>query len=136
MAASGAGVELVEGAFVAPKLNLGAEAVVGVGVEPNGDAAAGVVDVAEDPNADVGWDEANADGGFAESPFVELAKLNTDEPFEASDLPLSAENGEPMDVVVAGDAKGLQAFAPSGLDTFAGGALKLPNPLTLLIVDA
>lgn len=139
--ASGAGAGLAEGAFETPKLNLG-----GAGLEACEfpDPNAGVVGAAEEPNADVGCVDPNTEGGFAELPFAVLEEPNTDVLLGASGLPLSAENGEPMGVVAAGAPKGLgapigllmvDALAPNGLELFAGGALKLPNPLTLLGVD-
>lgn len=131
LGASGAGVELADGAFVTPKLNLGgAELVTCELLVPKAGAvliaAGGVEDVAEDPNTEVGCEEPNTDGAFADAPLAVFDEPNTEVVFEASLVPLSNENGEPVGVVILG--------APNGLAVSLEGGLKLPA--VLFIADA
>ena len=126
LGASGAGVVLVEGAFVTPKLNLGgAGLAVCELLEPKAGAtlgaASGVEVVAEDPNTEVGCEEPNTDGSFTDAPLAVFDEPNTEVVFEASCLPLSNENGEPTGVVILG--------APNGLAASLWGGLKLPAVL-------
>jgi len=91
LGASGARVELADGAFDTPKLNLGgAELVACELLEPKAGAtlgaAGGVEDVAEDPNTEVGCEEPNTDGGFTDAPLAEFDEPNT-EGLEASLYP-------------------------------------------------